>query len=84
MAISCFLVGVILIAGVSLLFFGIRDTWRLRTATRGYAVTQGYFMDYRIYSQDEDGTTYQLIYAYQVDGVAVSYTHLFLGPPAGF
>ena len=68
-AISCFLVGVILIAGVSLLFFGIRDTWRLRTATRGYAVTQGYFMDYRIYSQDEDGTTYQLIYAYQVDGV---------------
>ena len=30
--------------------------------------TDGYFVDYNIYDVDEDGTTYQLVYTYEVEG----------------
>lgn len=53
-----------------MLFFGIRGTYRLNKTTADYVVVDGYFSNYDVYNVDEeDGTTYRLIYTYTVDGV---------------
>lgn len=69
-AISVFLVFSVLIIGIGCLYFGIRDTVRLHKKTKGYLITDGYYKDYNVYNVDSDGkTTYQLNYAYVVDGI---------------
>ena len=51
-----------------MLFFGIKETTELGIKTKGYVETEVYLSDYTVYSSDDDGTTYRLIYAYTVDG----------------
>ncbi|MBQ2938581.1 MAG: hypothetical protein IJE05_06915 [Clostridia bacterium] len=63
----CLLVGICLISGILMLFFGIRDTYRLNILTKNYLITNGYYYNYEIYSSDKDGTTYKLYYKYTVD-----------------
>lgn len=65
--VSCFLVLSVLIIGIICLFVGIHNTYKLNEKTKNYMITDGYLKDYHIYNIDEDGTTYQLIYTYQVD-----------------
>lgn len=65
--ISCLLVGVCLVSGILMLFFGIRDTYKLNKKIKNYLITDGYYYDYDIYSSDKDGTTYKLIYKYTID-----------------
>lgn len=50
-----------------MLFFGIKETTELGIKMKGYVETEGYLSDYAVYSSDDDGTTYRLIYAYTVD-----------------
>lgn len=67
--ISYFLVLLVLIIGLSCLFFGIKDTYNLNKVTKNYITTEGYFRDYEIYNISRDGqTTYKLIYTYNIDG----------------
>ena len=66
--ISSLLIGGALICGIVMLFFGIKGTYDLNKKIQGYQEVTGYFTDYDIYSSDEDGTTYKLIYSYNVDG----------------
>ena len=65
--ISCILVAVVLLSGILMLFFGIKDTYKLNKQTKNYHITNGYYQDYEIYDSDEDGTTYKLLYSYKVD-----------------
>ena len=65
--ITGFLVGIILISGIIMLFLGIKDTYIINKKTRNYICTVGYFKDYKIYSVDKEGTTYKLIYTYNVN-----------------
>lgn len=66
--ISVFLVGVILISGIVMLFFGIRDSYLLHKRTENYATIDGYFSDYKIYdSGSKEKATYKLIYIYLVN-----------------
>lgn len=65
--VSVLLVATALLSGILMLFFGIRDTYRLNKETKNYIATNGYYKDYEIYKTDEDGTTYKLTYAYTVD-----------------
>lgn len=65
--ISGCLVGISLLAGIVMLFFGIKETYRLNKITKNYLTTSGYFDDYNIYNSDEDGTTYRLTYIYTVN-----------------
>lgn len=67
--ISCFLVGIIFISGILMLFFGIKDTYKLNKNTRGFITINGYYKDYEIFSSNKDGTTYKLKYVYVVDGI---------------
>ena len=67
--VSCFLVCSVLIIGIVCLYFGIKDTYKLNKMTREYSTINGYFIDYDIYSKSKDGTTYKLIYTYEVDGI---------------
>lgn len=62
-----FLLSVSFICGIVMLFFGIKETTELGIRTKGYVETEGYLSDYAVYSSDDDGTTYRLIYAYTVD-----------------
>ena len=62
-----FLLSVSFICGIIMLFFGIKETTELGIRTKGYVETEGYLSDYAVYSSDDDGTTYRLIYAYTVD-----------------
>ncbi len=57
-----------MIAGIAMLVFGIGGTIDVSEETKNYEETEGKLVNYRIYSQDEDGTTYRLIYSYVVDG----------------
>ena len=50
-------------------FFGIKDVYEQSIITRTYVPIEGTFYDYEIYDSDEDGTTYSLIYRYEVEGV---------------
>ncbi len=65
--VSVLLVATALLSGILMLFFGIRDTYRLNKEIKNYIATNGYYKDYEIYKTDEDGTTYKLTYAYTVD-----------------
>ena len=67
MVVSSFLVFSVLIIGVICFVFGIRNTYQLNARTKGYLVTDGYFTDYRIYHEDEEGITYRLMYRYEVE-----------------
>ena len=62
-----FLVIICLLSGITMLFFGIKDTYQLNHRTKNYITTDGYFDDYEIYNSDEEGTTYKLTYIYTVD-----------------
>ncbi len=66
--VTSFLVLVVLIIGTVCLIFGIRDRYQFNKITKNYVETDGYFVDYNIYDVDEDGTTYQLVYTYEVEG----------------
>ena len=63
------LVAVVLLSGIVMLFFGVRNTLRFTEKTRDYVTTQGEYAGKEIYSTDEDGTTYRLAYTYTVDGI---------------
>lgn len=52
-----------------MLFFGIRDTYKLNNNTRGFITTNAYYKDYEIFNSDKDKTTYKLNYVYDVDGI---------------
>lgn len=65
--ISVSLVAVALIIGISMLVIGIKDTYELSQKTRNYETTEGYFIDYDIYSSSKKGITYRLTYRYIVD-----------------
>lgn len=62
--VSSFFVITVLSIGIICLFFGIRDYIK----TKDYCTTEGYLIDYHIYDNDQDSTTYQLEYRYEVDG----------------
>ncbi len=66
--VSCFLVGVCLLSGIVILFFGVKDTIQLSRRVRGYTATEGYFVDCEVYRSDKEGTTYRLVYEYEVNG----------------
>lgn len=63
---SCLLVLAVLASGFLCLFIGIKDTYNFNQKTKDYVTTD--FKDYNIYNIDEEGTTYKLIYEYEVDG----------------
>lgn len=65
--ISSFLVLLVLIIGITCLYFGIKDTYKLNKLTRDYMTTNGYFKDYDIYNTSKDDTTYKLFYTYEID-----------------
>ena len=65
--ISASLVIIVLLSGIAMLFFGIMDTYRLNSITKGYIATDGYYRECDIFSSDEDGTTYKLTYVYTVN-----------------
>ena len=72
--ISALLVIVTLLSGIAMLFFGIRDTYKLNKKTKDYITTKGYFNNYDVFNVDEDGITYKLTYIYTVDGKEYSIT----------
>lgn len=72
--ISALLVIIVLLSGIAMLFFGIRDTYRLNSKTKNYITTTGYFNNYDVFNVDEDGITYKLTYIYTVDGNEYSVT----------
>lgn len=72
--ISALLIGIVFVSGIVMLFFGIRDTYKLNIKTKGYITTNGYYNNYDIFKSDEDGTTYKLTYIYTVDGKEYSIT----------
>lgn len=67
--IPCILVSITFISGILMLFFGIRDTYKLNNNTRGFITTNAYYKDYEIFNSDKDKTTYKLNYVYDVDGI---------------
>lgn len=70
--VSVFLVGITLLAGILMTFWGIKNIYESNKISKDYVTTNGYFSDYEIYSSDEDGVTYNLIYTYDVDGKTYS------------
>ena len=58
--------------GIVLLAVGIRGSVLQHRQTAGYQAADGAFADYTVYSSDRDGTTYQLIYLYTVEGETYS------------
>ncbi|MGN0627201.1 MAG: hypothetical protein ACI4IT_04470 [Oscillospiraceae bacterium] len=63
-----FLLSISFICGIIMLFFGINETAELGIRTKGYDETEGHLSDYTVYSADDDGTTYRLVYTYTVSG----------------
>ena len=57
-----------LLAGIVLLFFGIKDSISLAIKTKDWFEAPGYFRDYSVYDIDDDGTTYRLKYAFYSGG----------------
>lgn len=72
--ISALLVIIALLSGIAMLFFGIKDTYKLNKKTKDYITTNGYFNNYDVFNVDEDGITYKLTYIYTVDGKEYSIT----------
>lgn len=72
--IPAFLLGICLIVGILMLFFGINGKIELDRCIKGYAVTEGYLIDTEVYIERSTSTrrhrsnTYQLTYIYEVDG----------------
>lgn len=56
-----------ILIGIVMLYFGISNSLKNLSKTSNYVETIGYFVDYEIYNSDEDGTTYKLIYSYNVN-----------------
>ena len=56
-----------ILIGSVMLYFGISNSFKNLSKTSNYVETIGYFVDYEIYDSDEDGTTYKLIYYYNVN-----------------
>ena len=56
-----------ILIGIVMLYFGISNSFKNFSNTSNYVKTIGYFVDYEIYDSDEDGTTYKLIYSYNVN-----------------
>lgn len=67
--IPCFLVSIAFVSGLLMLFFGIRDTYKLNRNTKGYITINAYYKDYEVFSSDKKGTTYKLNYVYEVNGI---------------
>lgn len=65
--ISCLLVGICLLSGILMLFFGIKGTYSLNKQTKGYITTDAYFYDYDVFNVNKNGTTYKLNYKYTVN-----------------
>ncbi|MBR3610897.1 MAG: DUF3592 domain-containing protein [Oscillospiraceae bacterium] len=58
-----------LLAGVILLFIGIKDSISLAIKTKDWFDAPGYFRDYSVYDVDKDGkTTYRLKYVFYSGG----------------
>lgn len=55
------------ISGIVMLFFGIRDTYKLKKETKDYITTNGYYYDCEIYNTNTEDITYKLIYIYTVN-----------------
>lgn len=72
--ISALLVGIVFVSGIVMLFFGIRDTYKLNIKTKGYITAIGYFNNYDVFDVDDDGITYKLTYIYTVDDKEYSIT----------
>ncbi len=56
-----------ILIGIVMLYFGISNSLKNLSKTSNYVEIIGYFVDYEIYNSDEDGTTYKLIYSYNVN-----------------
>lgn len=56
-----------ILIGIIMLYFGISNSFKNLSKTSNYVETIGYFVDYEICNSDEDGTTYKLIYSYNVN-----------------
>ena len=56
-----------ILIGIVMLYFGISNSFKNFSKTNNYVKIIGYFVDYEIYDSDEDGTTYKLIYSYNVN-----------------
>lgn len=56
-----------ILIGIVMLYFGISNLLKNLSKTNNYVETIGYFAHYEIYNSDEDGTTYKLIYSYNVN-----------------
>lgn len=66
--IFCFLVASVLLVGIACLFYGIKDTYYTNKKTKNYITTTAYYNNYEIYDlNSKDGTTYRLIYVYEVN-----------------
>jgi len=72
--ISALLVGIVFISGIVMLFFGIRDTYRLNSKIKDYITAIGYFNNYDVFDVDENGITYKLTYVYTVKDKEYSVT----------
>lgn len=67
---------IVILCGMLLLFFGIKNTIQLNQTSNHYHSTEGYFVDYTLYSEGgydavrhkHTNDTYQLIYQYTVNG----------------
>lgn len=58
-----------LLAGIILLFFGIKDSITLAIKTKDWFEAPGYFRDYNVYMVNKDGeTTYRLKYVFYSGG----------------
>ncbi len=58
-----------LLAGIVLLFIGIKDSISLAIKTKDWFEAPGYFRDYSVYDIDDDGeTTYRLKYVFYSGG----------------
>ena len=68
-AVIIFLLSVALLAGIVLLFFGIKDSINLAIKTKDWFEATGYFRDYSVYKVNDDGeTTYRLRYVFYSGG----------------
>lgn len=68
MGCTLFMIAICFVCGIFLLLVGATETWDAQRETENYQETVGSLSDYTVYSSDEDGTTYRLIYTYTVDG----------------
>ena len=68
--IAVVLLALCVLAGLVMFGYGVADTVHLRRTTAHYQSTQGYLADVRPYASSRGQASYQLLYAYTVDGWA--------------